>query len=275
MAEVTQRLEVVEAAMTAMHQWVLQQQEGHEVVGQHSLVKPPKPEVYSGGPNPDTWVFALSVYFAAVNIVQDAQRIAFASALLRGAALDWWRFTLVHQPPPTWDAFTRALISQFMPIAAERLARDQLARLRQSDGPVRRYIFEFRRLLLRVTDITAADALHRFITGLKPQLAREVNIRDPPDLETAMSIAQRADLFNYRARMAANLTSRHDGGGGPAPMELGNMNVSGARRFEGYCRSCGRWGHKAQFCKSHPKGNGTGPGAPKPRPTQGYNNRSA
>jgi hypothetical protein len=212
------------------------------------------------------WIFGLQVYFIAVNMVQDAQRIAFATALLRGAAMDWWRYTLLHHVPATWDEFSRALIAQFMPIAAERLARDQLAKLRQVDGPVRRYIFEFRRLLLRVTDLTPADALHRFIQGLKPALAREVNIRDPPDLDTAMSIAQRADLFNYRAHVAASLTSQRAVGGGPSPMELGMIDVP-VRRFQGYCRNCGKWGHRAAECRQQKvkpgtfKGNNVTPSA--------------
>jgi hypothetical protein len=136
-----------------------------------------------------------------------------------------------------------------MPIGAERLARTQLAKLRQVDGPVRRYIFELRRLLLRVTDLTPADALHRFIQGRKPALAHEVNIRDPLDLDTTMSIAQRADLFNYRAHVAATLSSQRAAGGGPSAMELSMIDVP-VRRFQGYCRNCGKWGHRAGNIRS-------------------------
>ena len=247
MAEQGERMHRLEAQVEAMQQWALNQNQQHHNVAH--MVKPPKPELYNGGPNPDLWIFSLHVYFIAVNMVQDAQRIAFATALLRGAAMDWWRYTLLHQVPATWDAFSRALIAQFMPIAAERMARDQLSRLKQGDGPVRRYIFEFRRLLLRVTDLTPADALHRFVQGLKPGLAREVNIRDPPNLETAMNIAQRADIFNYRARMAAVHSSQQDSGGGPTAMELGMLEGPTPRQFNGYCHSCGKWGHRAAECR--------------------------
>lgn len=249
MAEQGERMQRLEAQVEAMQQWAINQNQMHGNGGPTSLVKPPKPELYNGGPNPDLWIFSLHVYFIAVNMQNDAQRIAFATALLRGAAMDWWRYTLLHHVPATWDDFSRALIAQFMPIAAERLARDQLARLRQGDGPVRKYIFEFRRLLLRVTDLTPADALHRFVQGLKPALAREVNIRDPPDLDTAMSIAQRADIFNYRAHVAATLTSQRVAGGGPTAMELGMIDGPVPRRFEGYCRGCGKWGHRAAECR--------------------------
>ena len=243
-----ERLQQLEGAVEALQQWAMHQQGQPAVADAAGGVKPPKPKPYHGGPNPDMWIFSLSVYFAAVGLVQDAQRVAYATALLRGAAMEWWRFKLLHQPPTSWDDFSRALVSQFMPVAAERLARDRLIRLRQ-DGSVQRYIADFRRLLLRVTDISNADATHRFIQGLRPNLAREVNIRDPDSLDTAMAIAQRADHYNFRSRLPYTLSTAGRAAIAPVPMEVDAMEAVATRQFQGYCRNCGRWGHKASRCR--------------------------
>jgi hypothetical protein len=67
-----------------MQQWALHQTLNHG----NGLVKPPKPELYSGGPSLDLWNFGLQVYFIAVNMVQDAQRIAFEEEHINASYTD-------------------------------------------------------------------------------------------------------------------------------------------------------------------------------------------
>ena len=46
--------------------------------------------------------------------------------------------------------------------------------------------------------MSPAESLHRFIVGLKPNVLREVDLKDYQTLEEAMYYADRVDSINYR-----------------------------------------------------------------------------
>ena len=118
-----------------------------------------------------------------------------------------------------WVAFQTAFLAQFAPVSNVRHARDRLSTLYHDQ--VRRTVYH------RVPEPGPADPQHvsvdeqldRFVRGLKHSVRREVEMREPADLETAMRLADRADTLMYRdsasvSRPAAPPT-------GPVPMDIG------------------------------------------------------
>jgi hypothetical protein len=209
-----------------------------------NAVRPPKPERFSGtkedAANVESWVYGMSKYFDAggPSFATDSSRLIFAQTMLQRNALDWWRF--VEQQamvgaataPNTWAAFGAAIVQRFQPVNAERMARDRLLTLHQT-GSVAAYAMEFQRLLLRCPDLSAAEQLHRFISGLKTTTQRELVLREPTTLAAAIDMAERVDHLTYR--LGGRGTGNTPGGqraGGPTPMELGALDEEDADAFQ-------------------------------------------
>jgi len=189
--------------------------------------------------NVDSWLFEM-VSYLDVCYVPEPQRLNVASSYLKDAALQWWigqNRLPAHERPTTWLAFTAALRERFQPLAASRTARAQLRVLRQGKMNVAEYSNKFYTLVNLITDMGEADQIETFISGLRHDLAREVDLREPRTLQSAMTSAQKVELLlDNRNSYASSSTS----GAGTsnyipaltsstsslsAPMELGNMNV--------------------------------------------------
>jgi len=203
-----------------------------------SILKPTKPPRFCGErgqehQDVDTWLFALDQYFVAAGVEEETPRVAFAGAMLDRTALAWWQLLKKsearggEEAPATWAAFQAALATRFQPINAERVAREQLMSLRQSGG-VAAYAARFQQLLLKVVDLPEAHLVHMFIAGLKPDVQKELRIRDPAALAEAITTAERVDsvlrpqdrAFQPRPPLPSP-APRLYGGSGPSPMELG------------------------------------------------------
>jgi hypothetical protein len=212
-----------------------------------SLVKPPKPDTFDGRTQKsiDQWLFEIEQYFI-ITRAPSSDWVTIAAAFLRGSAATWWRSAYqkaqVSNIIITWESFKAALIQRFRPIEASKTARTALDALRQTRS-VSEYCDTFLRYVQLIDNITDAEQIHRFISGLKPSIAREVDMFDPKTLENAMSVASRADLrsklygnnnnstntnqyrsFNNAPR-SMNQERRTFGGGvsSGVPMELGKI----------------------------------------------------
>jgi hypothetical protein len=197
------------------------------------VLKPAKPDTFDGskpGNRVDSWLFQLNEYFSACGVHNDLERVAYAGAMLRGAAGTWWRQRRTHAAAgmsdvSTWHQFSTELRDQFTIVNAVKVARDELAALKQT-GAVQNYAIKFRDITLQIPDITDQEKLDRFVRGLKPRLQRELAIREPATLDDAIRMAERIDVLDfswqqrsYRAASADNHRSR------PEPMELGNIET--------------------------------------------------
>jgi hypothetical protein len=153
--------------------------------------KPKPPPTFEGNRrDADTWLFQLDNYFDVVRM-SDAQRVAYAGALLHHSAAQWWR--RVKPTIHTWTAFRTAFIQQYQPLRADDTARLTLYRLQQTKS-VAAYIDSFTRYLNDVIDMSEKDQLLLFQQGLKPDIRNEVRIQHPKTLSEAMSWAQQADM---------------------------------------------------------------------------------
>jgi hypothetical protein len=186
-----------------------------------SNVKPPKPITYDARHDPELWLYSVDTYYSAVNLTNDAAKISFADALLRGDALTWRR---TIDMPSDWDSWKTLLISAFQPVNPSETARDRLARLRQTTS-VRAYVAIFRTVCLLIPMITEDEKKDRFIRGLKPKIMNELRIKPQETFEETVKMAVRLDTLDtwrpsYNNNHNNARPSSSSRGGAPVPMEV-------------------------------------------------------
>ncbi len=164
---------------------------------------------------------------------------------------------------------------------AEKAARDRLASLTQQRS-VQDYVSQFRTLCFQIPGISEGEKMDRFIRGLKPQVQREVEIRDPQTFDEAVRMAERIDAVEFRMRQRYIPTTQRTfppkttafAGPvraipatfpsvpittGPTPMELGAVRLAPLTPAErerlrkiGGCFRCRKVGHIGQQCPEYP-----------------------
>lgn len=172
-------------------------------------MKLPTPEPFHGSKDrifARDWIDTLDNYFAAASVTDDAERIRFATVLLREHAQRWWR-QAKDSTDPTWTAFTKALITYFSPVGSDQVARTNLERVKQR-GAVHAYADEFRRIADQIPTMTDTEKKEKFCNGLKQPVRLQVAFANPETLEESIMIATRIDdiIYNY-SRVNANPTT--------------------------------------------------------------------
>ena len=147
------------------------------------------------------------------------------------------------------------MLAYFRPPVYAFKARQQLSGWRQK-GNITEYVTGFLQRLTECADVEEAEALYRFLEGLKPEVQRWVRNTKPTSLADATQAAEELGGTlqatnagrNYRGgrdRVRAVPVAVHRNSD-VVPMELGTS----AGRFSGQCWKCGRTGHKAADCRS-------------------------
>jgi hypothetical protein len=100
----------------------------------------------------------------------------------------------MSEPPQItdWESFTTKLRQQFVHLDQRWVARNSIHSLTQM-GRVRDYSVKFRNLQIQIPDMSAPDALDRYVRGLK-DFAWKVWRRKFTTLEEAMVYAEELDL---------------------------------------------------------------------------------
>jgi hypothetical protein len=106
-----------------------------------------------------------------------------ASFYLDGEALAWYQWLYTNGEIASWAQFLQALEFRFAPTAYDDL-RGKLFKLQQS-GSVAGYLGEFESLANRIVGLSPRDLLSCFVSGLKPEIRREVLAQQPIDLSQA------------------------------------------------------------------------------------------
>jgi hypothetical protein len=159
----------------------------------------------ASGAKLDAWLdeLALAIDLFELNA---REAVKFASSRLRGAALQWWLAlgapgkAAVSDP----EALAKGLRARFQPITTAKLAREQLRGLRQGARPVNDYIAEFQRLHALLPDMSEADALFAFESGLSPALAEKLRVQGVETVAAAIMLAARVGgLHQHSASHAA------------------------------------------------------------------------
>ena len=105
-------------------------------------------------------------------------------------------------------------------------ARNLLDKLEQRTS-VQEYAHRFRELVVQIPDIGEADALHKFISGLKWEVKKEVALKK---LERAIKFAKKIDSILFRTKWAGFKAKNNERGekqkyyrNEPTLMELDSM----------------------------------------------------
>ena len=230
----------VQAAFQQMQQQIamLQQQLAHQPAAAHAVAaaaaapridrpRLPPPAQYDGRSAAalDGWLRELQQQFDWYGMADDAGRLRFAGALLKGTALDWWASltdaaaaaggAALLPPestrPTTYADFVARLRGRFQPINSAQTARLQLDDLRQgAKQSVHDYISSFRSLLVRVPAMDEGDRVHRFLRGLRSSVATQLRVQGVSTLDAAIAMAARVGSI-------AEFGAAPQGGAGPAP----------------------------------------------------------
>jgi hypothetical protein len=180
----------------------------------------------ASGPKLDEWLDELG---AAVDLfrLNDREAADFGTARLRGAARQWWNALGAGRPSvDSAAALGRALRARFQPVTTERVAREQLRALRQGSRNINDYIADFQRLRALLPDMSEADALFAFESGLAPVISLEIRKQGSAKLADALALAARiggitaASVVQSQGRAAAaNRMEVDDGDGNGASLD--------------------------------------------------------
>ena len=169
---------------------------------QHNPVKLDIPRF--DGRDPLGWIFKISQLFEYQNTPEE-ERITVASFYLDGAALSWYQWMFRNGFITSWSGFLQALESRFAPTFYDD-PKGALFKLTQR-GNVNEYLTEFEPLANRVIGLPPLFLLSCFISGLTPEIQREVLALQPISLPQAIALAklQEDKLRDRRASTRPNL----------------------------------------------------------------------
>jgi Retrotransposon gag protein/Zinc knuckle len=217
------------------------------------------------------WVYQVE-RTCSIGGYQGKCQLDYAVLALDQYALQWWLSVEPTRPAWTWEEFKAAIITAFTPVDDITTAREQLDRLRQGKDSAAYYAQRFRQIVNRIPTLPDPERVHRFVSGLRDSVAQQVRIQRPPDLETAMLIATRADDRNRYRYTAAYHSSSADASSAADPMELGSLRARGkpvrqnqrpslsskelaTLMNEGRCFNCRQTGHHARNCPQRKQGS--------------------
>jgi len=211
------------------------------------------------GKDPLGWIFKITQFFDYQG-VSDAERLTVASFYMEGPALCWFQWMSRNGFLTSWQAMLQALETRFAPSYYDD-PYGALFKIQQR-GTVNEYLSEFERLANRVVGLAPPLSLSCFISGLNPELHREVQALQPMCLPQAMALAklQEDKLLdrrrNHRHNFPVSPTPHHPNNPPPSsstsatnkpPIRRLTPEEMALKRDKGLCYHCDeKWslGHR-------------------------------
>lgn len=133
------------------------------------------------------WIFKISQFFD-FHGTPAPDHLTIASFYMDGPALSWFQWMTKNGMILTWMDFLIALETRFAPSFYDD-PRGALFKLTQR-GTVAQYLTEFERLANRIVGLPPPFLLSCFISGLSPEIRREVQAFTPMNLPQATALAR-------------------------------------------------------------------------------------
>lgn len=151
-------------------------------------IRPPKLQLTPfEDQDPLDWLFQADQFFQFYQIPFE-QRLSMTAFYMKGDALGWFKWMYRNNQLTDWHSFTRALELRFGPSSYDNF-QAELFKLKQS-GSVTDYQCKFERLCNRVYGLTPDAILNCFISGLLPDIQRELAILKPATIAHAIGLAK-------------------------------------------------------------------------------------
>lgn len=139
------------------------------------------------GTNPLDWILQTERYFD-IHHTPHHHRIEAASFFFRGEALSWFNWMYQNQQLTTSTKFTRAVELRFGPSSFTNHEATLYKHTQTSS--VANYQTSFEALSNRVTGLSPRSLLNCFLSGLKPDIQRELQILRPTSITQATELAR-------------------------------------------------------------------------------------
>jgi hypothetical protein len=159
------------------------------------------------------WIFKINQFFE-FHQTPEHQRLRMASFYMEGEALTWFQWMHASGLLLTWAAFIHAVEQRFAPSQYDD-PKGALFKLCQS-GSVKDYQKAFESLANRITGLQPQFLLSCFISGLKPEIRREIQAFQPISLTHAISLARLQEdkindrsTYNRNTAMSSNTQNYH------------------------------------------------------------------
>ena len=123
------------------------------------------------GTEPLGWIFKINQYFEYHN-TPDKDRLTIASFYMEVRALAWFQYMTTNAQFTSWAAFLQALQTRFAPSQYDDPI-GMLFKLTQT-STVADYLSEFETLANRIIGLPPTFLLACFISGLAPEIRREM-----------------------------------------------------------------------------------------------------
>jgi hypothetical protein len=145
------------------------------------------------------WIFKISQFFDYHNTPEE-DRLTVASFYMEGQALSWYQWMHRNNLITTWFGFLQALETRFAPSYYDDPASALFKLTQRSTMYV--YLTEFERLANRIVGLPQPFLLSCFISGLSPEIRREVQALRPVTLCHATALAKlQEDKIDDRRRL--------------------------------------------------------------------------
>ena len=145
-----------------------------------SPIRPPTIQLsFFDGTDPLDWLFQADQFFEFYNIPWDA-RLNMAAFYMRGDALSWFKWMYQNHQLTDWISFCRALELHFGPFTYEN-HQAELFKLRQT-STVAEYQKRFEKICNRVMGLHPEMILNCFLSGLIPEIRREIAVLQPTSI---------------------------------------------------------------------------------------------
>ncbi|KAF7807916.1 Transposon Ty3-I Gag-Pol polyprotein [Senna tora] len=154
------------------------------------------------GSDPLYWIFRAENFFAYYKLT-DEERLTIAAVNMEGMVVPWFQLMQKNHQVDSWQALSKAVELEFGPSQFDS-PRAKLFKLCQTTTAAE-YYREFMILANRVEGLTDDALLDCFISGLKPDLRRDIIAQAPTSLLRAVALAR---LFDERTALGMPSASK-------------------------------------------------------------------